>query len=132
MSRHQLTAAIPHLELFLGFDPPLRHFFGQLFDPTLPDVADDLIARFPPPKALPDRITTEEQARAQLRELVAWARPHAADEEALGALLGRLLREWAEAEDRIPTPFSLLLENAAETNLEAAEYLEAHKREREK
>lgn len=35
MSRHQIPGIDPKHEVFVGWDPPLMSFFGQVYDPSL-------------------------------------------------------------------------------------------------
>jgi hypothetical protein len=34
MSRHQIAALNPRHTVFVGWDPPLQTYFGQVYDPT--------------------------------------------------------------------------------------------------
>lgn len=34
MSRHQIAGLNPRHTVFVGWDPPLRSYFGQVYDPT--------------------------------------------------------------------------------------------------
>jgi hypothetical protein len=85
MSRHQIPSKNPGLELIVGFDPPLRSFFGQVYDRTMLDDQNDCVAGWPSPLGLgvqPRLVSTIEAGQA-LDDLMAWARFYAAEPEAM-------------------------------------------------
>ena len=111
MSRHAITAKNPDLDLIIGFDPPLRHFFGQVFDRQAQANNDDLVAGWPTPLGLgvQPRVTTEAHAHQSLDELMKWAGFYANHPDSLVAYKALLLGEWAAAPNVVPRPLSLLL-----------------------
>jgi hypothetical protein len=79
MSRHQLPANNPAHEVFIGWDRPLRNFWGQVFDPSLPDSAPtEVIDGWPTRDGLipfnAPEITSVVVANQKINELFQWVK----------------------------------------------------------
>ena len=101
MSRHILVRE-PNREIVVGFDPPLRAFFGQHFDPSRPADQDELVAGWPSPRGLgiQPRVETEEQAEALLRDLADWLAVHDVPRNKAALIVIVLRKEWRATPDR--------------------------------
>lgn len=73
MSRHRVIDR-PNLQVVLGFDHPLRSFFGQAFDPSDPRLEGLAFAGWPTSSGLGTRrpVGTHAEAEVDLNLLVAW------------------------------------------------------------
>lgn len=101
MSRHTLIRE-PNREIVVGFDPPLRAFFGQRFDPSRPADQDEPVAGWPSPRGLgiQPRIESRRQADLALLDLGVWLSDQHVPHDAWARVADVLWNEWLEAPDR--------------------------------
>lgn len=100
MSRYTLVYG-PDCEIVVGFDPPLRSFFAQRFDPSRPITQDDLVDSWPTVLSLGDqqRIETEAQARLAIVELLEWLLDRGVSVGRAEAACVLLVEEWRTTPD---------------------------------
>lgn len=93
MSRH-IVFETPDKQLVLGFDRPLRAFFGQLYGRD----RDRVIAGHPTRYGLGIQpfVVTEAQAMEAVDCLLAWARARGLPADSCPAMGEQLLTEWLD------------------------------------
>lgn len=114
MSRHRLKDE-PDCEIIVGFDPPLRAFFGQRFDPSRPMDEDDLVDGWPGRRGLgiQPRIESAEEAEGELTRLSEWLAKNGLPAETTAFVRKTLLSEWEGAPDRGDSYFVRVLREAS-------------------
>lgn len=112
----------PTCQIVVGFDPPLRAFFGQVFNPSVPDDEEDLVGGWPTAYGLgiQPRLETEEQVKASLAELASWLAEQQVARNAAALICVRLQKDWRETPDRGVPPILAMLtgEGGARAKLE--------------
>lgn len=100
MSRHTLIHE-PTREIVIGFDPPLRAFFGQRFNRSLPLDQDDCVAGWPTRHGLgiQPRIETNTEALAAICGLRDWLVEQGIRWEPATSAVMVLFNEWKETPD---------------------------------
>lgn len=105
MSRHVLIDR-PELQVVVGFDPPLRYFFGQAFNPDRPNATGSPIDGWPTRYGLGIQPPVESEGRAKvvLASLALWLTKYVSDADAIVAVRDTLLAEW-KGEPARPEPW---------------------------
>jgi hypothetical protein len=118
MSRHILVKE-PTREIVVGFDPPLRAFFGQRFDPSRPMDQDELVAGWPSPQGLgiQPRVETEEQADLALLDLGVWMSDHNVPRNKAALIVIVLWKEWRDTPDQGEPLLARIVREASEGRL---------------
>lgn len=105
MSRH----TVPHpegAEIVMGYDPPLRAFFGQRFDAE----GEEVVAGYPTRYGLgiQPRLETTDAAMHDLLRLFEWAVGQGVVQDSVAQVLGALIAEWRTDQSVMPEPYRLL------------------------